>query len=487
MIAKQDLQRPTAALVPALIAGCALASAATFLAINGLWLWLAVAGGVGAVLILMTIRPINLLLLAFCFLPFQSLLNDLFAGQVPGVAIAKDALMVVVYASTFLYFLAPQRRIYLDRTIYWFLFFAVAGAVYIAFSPNPIRAVLQLRFLSLYPLIMLLLANAVEEREDLNRLLQWIAAIGVVAVVYGLLQYLFLFDVPYRNAGGSVKLRMVRFGDELGIVSTFANRPTFGGYLVPLFLLFLRVDLWPSWRGARVLRTVMLGASGLCLVLTYSRSSWLGLLVGLLVVCYFYDKFKTILGGVALAAALIAFYSVQHLYFSAELTEATTSSESLTERLDYWPRVFGHVAANPLGLGLGMVGGYHLFEAGAEADAYGNLQSDPYTSFDSAGRTGADNILSVTDNAYLKLLVQGGFPLLLIFLGAVLAVMRAVPEVLRTVPDQWSHDVAVWSIASFAALLTICMFVDFFEAAPAIALYWLAIGVLPCLRKQSQI
>jgi hypothetical protein len=276
---------------------------------------------------------------------------------------------------------------------------------------------------------------------------------------------------------------MMRFGDEPGIVSTFADRPTFGGYLVALFLLFLRVELWPSWKGARILRFAALIPIGICLVLTYSRSSWLALLVGLCVLLYCYDKFKAIVCGFALAAAMMIFYSAQHLYLSATLSEAATSSESITERLRYWPRVAGHLWTNPMGLGLGMVGGRHRFEAGTEADAYGNLQADPFTAFDSEGRTGIDNILSVTDNTYLKLLVQGGFPLPIAFLCAIGAILSGASAALRRASDRWSREVVVWSIASFASLLTIFIFVDFLEAAPAVSVYWLGVGALSAIRK----
>jgi len=424
-------------------------------------------------------------LIVFAFLPFQSLLNDIFAGSISIVAVCKDVLMVVVCLSTLLYYLAPHRRWYLDTITYCLLIFAAVSTMYVAFSPHFMRAVLQLRFLSLYPFIALIVANALETRADLYKVLRVVAVIGLITVIYGIFQYLFQFDVSYRTSTGSVRLRMWRFGEELGMVSTFASRPSFGGYLVPLFLLFLRVKLWQSRKSAWVLRMIALVSIGACIVLTYSRSSWLSLVVGLFVVFYFHDRFKAFLMALVLIVTLTAFYSVKSIYLSRELAEAATSGESFEIRLHYWPMVASHLADSPFGIGLGMVGGPHLFELGANADSYGNLQYDPQSAFDLEGKPGPDNVLSVTDNSFLKLFVQGGFLLLFVFLCLVGIVLHSAFSILRIVREQWLRDAAVWAIASFASLLTIFMFVDFIESAPAISIYWLGVGVLCFTRKYS--
>jgi hypothetical protein len=326
----------------------------------------------------------------------------------------------------------------------------------------------------------------------------------VLTVVYGIVQYATLFDVPFRTAGGDVALRMGRF-DEMGVVSTFASRPTFGGYLTPLFLLFLQNNLWRdlckrakylSW-----LRWPMLAAIGVCVILTFSRSCWLALLIGTLVALYFRNKLKVMLAAFGLGLCAVLFYTAQFLSPFASLTVAATDSQSFLIRLNYWPMVARHVLVHPFGIGLGTVGGPHLFEAGAQADVYGNLRYDQNANFDPSAALRADGVIAVTDNSFLKLFIQGGFPLLIVFLCFVGAVIRLARDVLKSANDDqvaddeheggdehdsWTRDIAIWATASFASLLTIFMFVDFMESAPAIALYWLALGALCCARKFSQ-
>ncbi|MGH9935186.1 MAG: O-antigen ligase family protein, partial [Blastocatellia bacterium] len=426
------------------------------------------------------------------------LLSDLFAGAIPAIAVCKDALMVIVFASFFARYL--RRRWRVNATLYLFLGFAALSALYVPLAPDWMRATLQLRCLTLYPLISLLVANLIETPQDLRRMLRLIAVVGVMTVVYGLAQYLTMFDVSYRIAGGAVTQRMGRF-EGFGVVSTFASRPSFGGYLIPLFLLLLQVKLWPStkiylkiwW----TLRWLALSSSAVCLILTYSRTIWIATLVGLFVILYLRDKMKAVLMALALGACLLIAYQAKSFFLSSSMEEAVTSGESFQARLSYWPRVLGYVLANPLGIGLGTVGGPHLFESRAQADTYGNLSYDPQTMFDSTGGLNADNMLAVTDNSYLKLLIQGGFPLLFVFLWLVASVLKLASNTLSGLGaqgrnpalasfDSWIRDVAIWASASFASLLTIFMFVDFFEAAPSISIYWLAVGALCCVRKMAQ-
>jgi O-antigen ligase len=198
------------------------------------------------------------------------------------------------------------------------------------------------------------------------------------------------------------------------------------------------------------------------------------------------DRAKTVIGALALGACLLFAYQAKSLLLPPSLEEAATSNESFLIRLGYWLRAFNYIAEHPLGIGLGMVGGPHLFESRAQTDAYGNLAYDPQTMFDSSAGLNADNTLAVTDNAYLKLLIQGGFPLLLVFLLLIASVLKLAYQTLSNIRDQWLRDVAVWASASFMALLTIFMFVDFIESVPSISVYWLAVGALCCVRKMSQ-
>jgi hypothetical protein len=478
---------PLQRLLPIGIA-CALYLLAVLLAIEGQWKLLVLATGTVAVLALLLLRPATCLLLLFAWLPFQSLINDVFARVTSLVAVGKDVLMVMLVASLVGHHFLKRRAWYINAPMYWLILFALVATLAALTSPDLIRGVLQLRFLLLYPALILIAANALETEADLHRMLRLLALVGLVTVGYGILQYFTLFDVPYRTSGGDVTLRMGRF-DDMAVVSTFASRPAFGGWLVAVFLLLLNFSQLGRRLGGklsgRLWRWAALGGTLLCVLLTYSRTTWLALLVGMLVTLWLKDKIKATLCALALGGCLFLFYATQAFLASASLSEAATSSESMAVRLSYWPMVLRHVVAHPLGLGLGTVGGPHLFEAGAQADAYGNLQYDQFANFNPQAELGPNNSLMVTDNTFLKLLVQGGFPLLLPFLGMLLMTLHLLANMLRQTPTGWQRELLVWIAGSLASLLVIFMFVDFLESGPPIALYWLAIGILCCLRKFS--
>lgn len=466
------------------LAGLALGLPLTagLLAASEQWTWLVLAGGVGMLITFMLQRPIVSLMAVFSLLPFQSLLNDILAGAFPLIAAAKDVLLVVLIVSLISYNVVRRRTFYLDKTITLLLLFAVVCGLYALVAPQWIRAVLQLRFLVLYPLIILLAANCLETSADLLRMVRLVAVLGMITVAYGLLQFATHFDVPYRLHSGNIALRMSRF-NQLAAVATFADRPSYGGYLAPIFLLFFQVKLWPQWQLAGLLRFCMLGASALCVGLSFSRSGWLALLIGTLVALYFRDKTKTVLGAMGLCLCAVLFFGTQLLTRSETYAESATSGESFQIRLSYWPLVIRHSFTNPLGLGIGSVGGPNMLEDQSRADIYGNLQYDPNLLFNPNAELGAGNVLAVTDNAYLKLLVQGGFPLLLLFLTLIWSIIRLAQTVIRTAREPLLRDLGIWAAASIAALLTIFMFVDFMEATPAVTLYWLVIGVLCAVNK----
>jgi hypothetical protein len=456
------------------------------LAVEGSWKPLALLAGFGFAVAVFALRPKDALLLIFAFLPFQSLLSEVVAVRLPAIAVCKDVLMVIVFASFF--FRRMRRRWRLNEALSVFLIFAGVCAVYVAFSPDHLRAVLQLRSLTLYPLISLLVANLIETPQDLKRLLRVVAVVGAVTVVYGIAQYLTMFDVPYRNAGGNVMQRMGRFG-QFGVVSTFASRPSFGGYLIPLLLLVFQVRLWPSSKFFRAARWLIMPAIAACLLLTYSRTIWVAAMAGVMFALYMRDSVKAVLLGAALCASSLIAYEAKGLFMTSSIEEAATSDESFMIRLSYWPRVFRYVADHPLGIGLGMVGGPHLFESKAQTDIYGNLSFDPNAMFDASAGLNADNSLTVTDNAYLKLLIQGGVPLLAVFLWLIASVLKLARQALtyaRLHEAPWPRDVAIWASASFISMLVIFMFVDFIEAVPSTSVYWLAVGALCCVKRLVQ-
>src|SRR5581483_6833847 len=121
-----------------------------------------VALGAVALLSLFLLRPATCLLLFFAYLPFQSLINDVFARVTSLVAVGKDVLLVMTGASLVAHHFLRRQSWYINAPMHWFFLFALVGALAALLAPDPIRGVLALRALTLYPGLILLAANALE-------------------------------------------------------------------------------------------------------------------------------------------------------------------------------------------------------------------------------------------------------------------------------------------------------------------------------------
>jgi hypothetical protein len=336
---------------------------------------------------------------------------------------------------------------------------ACVAAIYIPIAPDFLRALLAFRGVVLYPAISLTVLYCLESPRDLRHLLRVVVCAGAVTTLYGILQHFFAFDQGLRGFLPFFSLRQMRF-EVPGVMSTFPGRPDFGGYLVALTLLVWLVPLWKLSSVGRALKWLLLTGTLTCLFWTYSRTSWVALLVGVSVALLLRNKVRAMVGLLVLGVLIGWFYDTRIEQISEDAQQATTDYGSGLERLKLWQEASQLVYSNPLGYGLGTVGGALLTET-PERD----LKPQ-------------ENLLLVTDNAFLKLLVQGGLPLagaFLIFFGLII---RLILIILRTLHDPWRKDVAVWASASFASLLVILSTVDYMEATTSIAIYWLAVGVV---------
>jgi hypothetical protein len=208
-----------------------------------------------------------------------------------------------------------------------------------------------------------------------------------------------------------------------------------------------------------LLKVLFLAGTLACLFWTYSRTSWIALLIGACAALLLRNKVKAAVGILVLGMLIGGFYTAPFTEASASTELATTDYTSGVERLELWKEAGQLFYSNPLGYGLGTVGG--------------NLAIESPSQFKPQ-----DNLLLVTDNAYLKLLMQGGIPLGAAFLVLFALIIRLILILPGVLHDPWLKDVAVWASTSFVALLVILLTVDYMEATTSIAIYWLAVGIL---------
>lgn len=195
------------------------------------------------------------------------------------------------------------------------------------------------------------------------------------------------------------------------------------------------------------------GCAGVGLVLTYSRTAYVAVLIGLAVIVLLRRAGLRLLLPVALALALLPAVlptSVMERFDSISV-EAGERDESTENRFHFWEVAREQFGKRPL-----LGSGFHSFQ---------HAEINPY-------RTD-------THNFFLRELTEKGLIGALVLLGMLLAIARLLWSALRrSAQGSWSRGLALGLAGAFVALLCANGFGDRFTHYPMIAHFWLYLGLL---------
>lgn len=153
-------------------------------------------------------------------------------------------------------------------TSFTFMSSAMAVMVYLAF------------ILSYY-----LLTNSISTKERLYTLIVFVLFVGLFVAAYGIYQHIFGF------AEGTVWTDTSMFEDiETRVISTFGNPNVLGEYLLLLIPICVGVILGIKNGYHKVIHLFIVAMLSLCMIYTYSRGNWIGLLIAIFIFFAFYDK-----------------------------------------------------------------------------------------------------------------------------------------------------------------------------------------------------
>ena len=225
--------------------------------------------------------------------------------------------------------------------------------------------------------------------------LMLIAALGVSA--YGIYQHIFGF------AEGTTWTDTDMFEDiATRVVSTFDNPNVLGEYLLLLIPLGIAMFLSVKNGFSKVGHLAITAALCLCMIYTYSRGNWVGLIFAVFVFIMFYDTRFVWLGVIALLAApFVMSQNVIDRFTSIGDTKDTSTSY----RVYIWMGTFN------------MLRDYWLCGIGLGSDAFNTIY--PHYSY-------AGIVAPHSHNLYLQLLVENGILGLVSFLVILVAYFRAV-------------------------------------------------------------
>ena len=193
------------------------------------------------------------------------------------------------------------------------LIFLAAAVLSVAFSGAAADSFLTVARYVFY-LLLALVVSVVTQDAPFRRLILWaIALSGAVTALIALQQFLHPLDTPgMHGLGDQIKTRLV---------GTFYNANFYAEYLILLAGVVIALVLTEKGRGKLIAGAIgILGVA--VLFLTYTRGSWLGLAIGLIVFIILTDiRYLALLvlgGGIATgdsARRALAFVGIQRQRF----------------------------------------------------------------------------------------------------------------------------------------------------------------------------
>lgn len=314
-------------------------------------------------------------------------------------------------------------------------------------SPRPLTSLVDFSKLASWGLMFLVLDQLLESRRDILRLLGAVGLSCTLPLVFGFV----------GAASGEVGPLMELKGELLRVSSTFDQSNSFARYLMLLLLVGWGVQAFLP-RAPR--RMVLVGSipATILLVLTYTRTAWLGFALGLVLIGVLQSR-KLLLGLlIGTTIVLLAVPQVSHRI--GEVFTAPSASEvgndSLSWRLSYWREVLPLVRENPItGIGLG-------------------------------GTAFRTETAAAPHNDYLRFLVEAGITGVAAYLGFLVALVATAVQAVRGRPGGLMRGLGV----GFAACVLAYLFTSAgANVVPDIAVMWylvaFAAAVTSAIRLES--
>ena len=198
--------------------------------------------------------------------------------------------------------LEPSRKILTGFTPIHLLVLLYWGLAIIATVLSPVRkaAIPGLVKLTLFMVVFALMARVLRSPRFRSWLITLYLHVSLIVSVYGLRQWFFGADAPATWVDPTSPLsKMTRIYSYLG------NPNLLAGYLLPAVIFSLvAIFAWQGWL-PKLLAVVMVICNGACLVLTFSRGGWIGMVIAIFALLIFLiDWWSVLLPGIWRALAL---------------------------------------------------------------------------------------------------------------------------------------------------------------------------------------
>jgi len=283
----------------------------------------------------------------------------------------------------------------IDVTIFIFLILTVLGGIFSVSRVDSIRPAL---LYSCFILGYFLVVNLIRTSEWLKRCIVSLTFSALIVALYGI----------YENFFGIVQQTWQDeelFEDIRGrVVSTFENPNVLAEYLIMILPLMIAIFLFSKKINQKLLFLMMTGASGLCLIFTWSRGAWLGFLIGMLLFLLIYHRksMLLLLGGLIslpLLPVVLPPNIIERFLSIGNIKDTSTSY-----RVNIWRAVVEMIKDN-FSSGIGI--GEGAFTVVYPKYSLAGIESAPHS-----------------HNLFLQIIVEIGIFGLIIFLAAMIIYMQ---------------------------------------------------------------
>ena len=390
----------------------------------------------------------------WCALPV--VLSPLMA--VSGASILVLMLAAVGYASVLLAFVRDRDRILyyapMNRWIYLYAAVYLAGAWFSVSRRSSLKVgALTVAFL----LFAIVLENAIRSKRQLDGLIRAMVLVGAVVALYGVCQY--LFGWGYQSAAwvDSDMFSSITFR----VPSTFSNPNMLGQYFILIIPFGGACLLTAKHWNSRMVWLICCGLMCVCMLLTFSRGAWLGLLFAGAVFFVLLDPRLILLSPFAFAALVLVMPDTVIGRFTSigNMGDASTSY-----RVYIWMGV------------LAMLKKYWLCGIGPGDGAF-NLVYPAY-SYNSI-------VAPHSHNLYLQIICDAGICELLVFLMILFHYFRRLCVAMGREKDWDSRLFQIAAVASVCGFLVQAMTDYSFYNYRVMFLFWAVLGIGAVLAGRS--
>lgn len=341
---------------------------------------------------------------------------DAFGGLGGGLGAAGAVSVIFLCVGTIWLFAEPiAQRVPVPRFVWPVAAFVGAGALSILVAKNQIGATEDvIRFATLVVIVLVLNQLLTSERTLKHLLVAVYLSLGIPALVGA-------YQVATKT-GFHVSASFSR------VRGTFDHPNPFSIYLTMLIVMGVALVLKVERRSVKLLLFGAIGLCGVFLLLTYTRSAWIAMIAGLLVVAFYEGKrlFPIMGFAVVLVVMLVPSVAMRFSDLSTETTQSGAAGNSLVWRFEYWQQAL-QLSENPVvGAGLRTV------------QASTDVSKEPH-------------------NDFIRVYVETGLIGLSAYLWFLFSLGRSARRAIRNTRRPLEHSVAVGFAGCLASFLLLSL------------------------------